>query len=546
MRHLIRILLLCLWASAVGAQTNVIYFKVGDISAGAGSPNLKGLKVVVTDTTESPRIINGVLISPSPKTSYSQNDFKAYFTNIVWGTYSVTLYASPQVSFDIQVETNTTGIVDGGSLTSITNVPNPASDFYTKSQVDTLFSDFQGGVTIDQLLFTSNVLQGQITSGGATTLVVTSIVNSATGVIVKNGADLNFNFSSQGTNNVQSIAQPLVNSASNILATASATLGSNLTNDVNSTSNSLALNSQAVANITSNLLQGNINTLGANLTNDVNTTSNSVVLTAQTISNTTSNFLQTGINTLGANLTNDVNTTSNLLVVTSQTIANTTSNFLQTGINNLGANLTNDVNTTSNALQSQITAGGITAITATNIINGLTGDVGTNGANLTLIFTTTGTNDIKSITQPSINSASNSIQSSLLSVLGSPVSVFAAFDSAGNLVGTNNGVALTNLVAHTHEGTATNLNITFNGVPQLFTITNGPDVWLNWSGANGAVTFLVTTNIKVHSSTTFNKFLAGSNGVSSGVYQITNGLLSVGSFGGTNSFQLVPAIGEFQ
>src|SRR6202000_805593 len=85
-------------------------------------------------------------------------------------------------------------------------------------QVDTLFSDFQGGVSLDQLLSTSNSLQGQITSGGATTLVVTSIVNSATGVLAHNGADLNFIFSQTGTNSIQSMAliAPWVNWNTNV------------------------------------------------------------------------------------------------------------------------------------------------------------------------------------------------------------------------------------------------------------------------------------------------------------------------------------------
>jgi hypothetical protein len=70
---------------------------------------------------------------------------------------------------------------------------------------------------------------------------------------------------------------------------------------------------------------------------------------------------------VGLNSTNNTFAVSNLLAALSQTIANASSNSLQTGLNTLGSNLTNDVNTASNALQSQITAGGITAVQATNI-----------------------------------------------------------------------------------------------------------------------------------------------------------------------------------
>lgn len=134
----------------------------------------------------------------------------------------------------------------------------------------------------------------------------------------------------------------------------------------------------------------------------------------------------------------------------------------------------------------------------------------------------------------------------LLPVLGTPTSIIAAFDSAGNLVGTNNGIGLTNWVAYTHEGTTTNINIAFNGTLQSFTVTNGPDVWLNWSGANGSASVQFLTNCTIHSTTTFGKFLAGSNGVSAGAYKITNGWFVVTSAGGTNSTQLAPAIVENQ
>lgn len=125
---------------ASGAQTNVLFFRVGDILSGSGSPNLLSQKVVLTDTSDNPRLINGVYISPQPKTVYTHSDGKAYFTNVVWGTYNFGIVSSPEVGFDFQVQTNTTGLVDGATLTGVTNQPNPVSSFYTIAQINALFA----------------------------------------------------------------------------------------------------------------------------------------------------------------------------------------------------------------------------------------------------------------------------------------------------------------------------------------------------------------------------------------------------------------------
>lgn len=207
---------LIIFAVSAGAQTNIIYFKVGDILSGAGSPNLRNLKTVLTDTTVNPRVINDVLISPAPKTAVSQSDGKVYFTNVVWGTYNITLYGTPQVMFDIQVQTNTTGLVDGASLMSITNVPNPLSEFYTKVQIDALFSSFNPGVDLNTLLATSNALQSQITSGGVSAVVATNIAvyvsnNSSNAVFLNAQAAIN-----TASNSIVATGQASVNSASNL------------------------------------------------------------------------------------------------------------------------------------------------------------------------------------------------------------------------------------------------------------------------------------------------------------------------------------------
>jgi hypothetical protein len=120
-------------------------------------------------------------------------------------------------------------------------------------------------------------------------------------------------------------------------------------------------------------------------------------------------------------------------------------------------------------------------------------------------------------------------------------SQYVATDSSTNLVSTQNGSNWTNTVAWTHQGTATNITATFNGTLQTFTITNGPTVFLSYAGANGSVSYRITsTNFTTLQFAYQPKWLVGSNSV------ITNGVLSLTSYGGTNATQLEAAMKENQ
>ena len=112
-------------------------------------------------------------------------------------------------------------------------------------------------------------------------------------------------------------------------------------------------------------------------------------------------------------------------------------------------------------------------------------------------------------------------------------------DGATNLISSEDATGYTNTVSWTHDGSATNLTAAFNGTLQSFTVTNGPDVFIGYAGANGSVSYRFTTNVNLH-FTYQPKWLAGSNNV------ITNGVLSLTSYGGTNTVQIEAAIGENQ
>jgi hypothetical protein len=129
----------------------------------------------------------------------------------------------------------------------------------------------------------------------------------------------------------------------------------------------------------------------------------------------------------------------------------------------------------------------------------------------------------------------------LLDASALKASQYTATDANTNLVSTQNGNNWTNTVAWTHQGTATNITATFNGTLQTFTITNGPTVFFSYAGANGSVSYRITsTNFTTLQFIYQPKWLFGSNSV------ITNGVLSLTSYGGTNATQLEAAIKENQ
>lgn len=118
-------------------------------------------------------------------------------------------------------------------------------------------------------------------------------------------------------------------------------------------------------------------------------------------------------------------------------------------------------------------------------------------------------------------------------------------DPSLNPTNTLDGSILTNLVIHTHEGTTTNITVTFNGTMQSFTCTNGPSIgqhyWFHFAGANGSASFRFVgssyNNIHFDYDPTW---ISGSNSV------MTNGVLSFTSYGGTNAAQIMAAMKEKQ
>ena len=100
-----------------------------------------------------------------------------------------------------------------------------------------------------------------------------------------------------------------------------------------------------------------------------------------------------------------------------------------------------------------------------------------------------------------------------------------------------NAIELTNTIPWTLL-TSTNTPMVFNGTIQSFTVTNVALVLTNLTGANGSLSFRIRPVAPIPVTLPTVKWLAGSNSV------MTNGILSLTSYGGTND--IVAAMKEGQ
>ncbi|HEX7654683.1 MAG TPA: hypothetical protein VF607_14335, partial [Verrucomicrobiae bacterium] len=182
--------------------------------------------------------------------------------------------------------------------------------------------------------------------------------------------------------------------------------------------------------------------------------------------------------------------------------------------------------------------GGKAFIDATNVL-----EVNTLNTTRALTVGTNGLVNVKS--NLFVNNNAVATTNMLLGTGTLNASQYSALDANTNFYATLDGGSWTNLVTWTHKSTATNITAAFNGTIQTYTVTNGPDVFIGFSGANGSVSYrFITTNLSAGYATLHfpyqPKWLAGSNSV------ITNGVLNLTSYGGTNGNALEAAMKENQ
>ena len=146
MKRLLFALLLFVGLGGLFAQTNVL---TGTVVNYGISPETN-VVVTLTLVSPNPRIVDGEFVRRDPIVTYSStNDGSFSFTNIIWGKYTLSLAGRTPTEFTLYVQTNTLGTVPLGSLaTTVTPLPpNPATNYYTMSQVDALLAGVTGGTS---------------------------------------------------------------------------------------------------------------------------------------------------------------------------------------------------------------------------------------------------------------------------------------------------------------------------------------------------------------------------------------------------------------
>jgi len=177
MKWLYPLLMVFLLVLTGQSQTNVISVNVGDYGLVP-----KATMVTLTLISPNPRTYNNILISQVPISITTSSNGIGYFTNIIWGQYRADINANPVTKFLFVVNTNSTGAISLASLVSNPQAlpPNPATNYYTQAQIDSLLS----GITSSQ----------GITNAYAT---------NAVGVVVTNRvAFISTNYASAGVTNL--------------------------------------------------------------------------------------------------------------------------------------------------------------------------------------------------------------------------------------------------------------------------------------------------------------------------------------------------------
>lgn len=149
----------CAW-TANGAQTNLIYFDIGDY----GQAVEANVNVTITLISPNPRVEDGIFIRRDSMTDTTRTNGRAYFTNLLWGYYRADVAGRSGTPFYFNVWTNTTGTVNAGTLRTNAAAlpPDPSTNYYTMNQIDLLIAgiDTSGGTA-------TNVLQvGTTNSSG--------------------------------------------------------------------------------------------------------------------------------------------------------------------------------------------------------------------------------------------------------------------------------------------------------------------------------------------------------------------------------------------
>ncbi len=138
------LLLVALLAPLLGySQSNVLYGTVSDYGIAPQS----GIKCTLTLVSPNPRVVDGVFVRRDPIERTTSTNGYFSFTNIIWGKYTFQIAGKTTTEFGIYVQTNSTGSIPLGSLaTTVTPPgPNPATNYYTMSQVDSLIANATAG-----------------------------------------------------------------------------------------------------------------------------------------------------------------------------------------------------------------------------------------------------------------------------------------------------------------------------------------------------------------------------------------------------------------
>lgn len=124
--------------SAFAADSAHIWVRLTDFQQTA----MSGVRATLTPISPLPRTYGTALFARTPRSLVTDAAGTCTFSNVLWGVYRLDLAGNPGTSYTLTLSTNHSGLVSAATLATVPAAvpPNPATNYYTMSQIDALLS----------------------------------------------------------------------------------------------------------------------------------------------------------------------------------------------------------------------------------------------------------------------------------------------------------------------------------------------------------------------------------------------------------------------
>lgn len=172
-------LIIGLAAAASAADYVNVVVRTTDFGLG----QLAGTNVTMTPVGPARRTYGTNLVTLTAKTQATDTNGVTTFTNTLWGKYDLTVPGTTPTKWRLNLGTNYTDSVSAAALVTDAAAypPDPATNYYTMSQVDALIDgiEISGGSATNLTPWTSDIDAGGYSLSNAASITATGTVTAA-------------------------------------------------------------------------------------------------------------------------------------------------------------------------------------------------------------------------------------------------------------------------------------------------------------------------------------------------------------------------------